>query len=313
MPDAPTTAANAHAFLDAASECGRLITAYDWSRTALGPLAAWPQGMKATVAMLVRSKVPMVAMWGADGLMTYNDAYAVIAGGRHPRLLGSRVREGWTEASDFNDHVMRVCLAGGTLAYRDQEFTLFRRGRPEQPHRGQGGVERFAAGGLRLGPDGGGQALQQRGRQQDGREPGQGRDVGGGQQLVDGGEDPLDECEEDRCERPQPPRRAKRRHPVPTPRPAKRSRPPHKRPNRNTRVWKSFLAVPSRGRPSAPRARHKRGRKKRLAEVRRPTERRHRAAQAAKSEDAQLQILPRFANPSSPSPSGTAQRAVRAS
>ena len=65
-------------------------------------------------------------LWGPDGIMIYNDAYSVFAGGRHPRLLGSKVREGWPEVADFNDNVMRVCLSGGTLAYKDQELTMDR-------------------------------------------------------------------------------------------------------------------------------------------------------------------------------------------
>ena len=71
-------------------------------------------------------------LWGEDGVMIYNDAYSVFAGGRHPELLGSKVREGWPEVADFNDNVMKVGLAGGTLAYKDQELTLYRTGRPEQ-------------------------------------------------------------------------------------------------------------------------------------------------------------------------------------
>ena len=71
-------------------------------------------------------------LWGADGVMIYNDAYSVFAGGRHPQLLGSKVREGWPEVADFNDNVMKIGLAGGTLAYKDQELTLFRHGAPEQ-------------------------------------------------------------------------------------------------------------------------------------------------------------------------------------
>jgi len=64
--------------------------------------------------------------------MIYNDAYSEFAGGRHPALLGSAVREGWPEVADFNDNVMKVGLAGGTLEYRDQELTLLRSDAPEQ-------------------------------------------------------------------------------------------------------------------------------------------------------------------------------------
>jgi PAS domain S-box-containing protein len=81
--------------------------------------------------MLLLSPVPIVLLWGEDGIMIYNDAYSVFAGSRHPELLGSRVREGWNEIADFNDNVMLVGLSGKTLSYRDQELTLQRHGRPE--------------------------------------------------------------------------------------------------------------------------------------------------------------------------------------
>ncbi|WP_420897424.1 PAS domain S-box protein [Altericroceibacterium xinjiangense] len=74
----------------------------------------------------------MVMLWGEDGIMLYNDSYSGFVGGRHPGLLGLPVREGWPEAADFNDNVMKVGLAGGTLRYKDQELTLYRHGRPEQ-------------------------------------------------------------------------------------------------------------------------------------------------------------------------------------
>jgi PAS domain S-box-containing protein len=88
--------------------------------------------MKAVTAMMLRSVVPMVMLWNPDGVMIYNDAYAVFAGLRHPELLGSRVREGWNEVAAFNDNVMRRGLAGENLSYRDQELILHRQGRAEQ-------------------------------------------------------------------------------------------------------------------------------------------------------------------------------------
>ncbi len=119
-------------FLKAPGEMASRIRSFDWSGTPLGSIAHWPESLKATTGFLVRSSVPIVLLWGADGVMIYNDAYSVFAGGRHPKLLGSKVREGWPEVADFNDNVMKVGLAGGTLAYRDQELTLHRTGKPEQ-------------------------------------------------------------------------------------------------------------------------------------------------------------------------------------
>jgi PAS domain-containing protein len=108
-----------------------MIRAFDWSSTPLGPIDRWPQSLKTITGFLLRSSVPIVLLWGRDGVMIYNDAYAVFAGGRHPKLLGTNVREGWPEVADFNDNVMKVGLGGGTLAYKDQELTLYRTGRPE--------------------------------------------------------------------------------------------------------------------------------------------------------------------------------------
>lgn len=119
-------------FLAGGGELGRLIATFDWTSTCVGPIRSWPQSLKTSVSLVLRSRVPMVMLWGADGVMIYNDAYSAFAGGRHPRLLGSKVREGWPEVADFNDNVMKVGLAGGSLAYRDQELTLHRSGKPEQ-------------------------------------------------------------------------------------------------------------------------------------------------------------------------------------
>ena len=112
-------------------ETGDLIRSFDWSKTPLGPISGWPQSLKTVTSMLLLSPVPIVLLWGEDGIMIYNDAYSGFAGGRHPELLGSKVREGWDEIADFNDNVMKVGLSGRTLAYKNQELSLIRHGKPE--------------------------------------------------------------------------------------------------------------------------------------------------------------------------------------
>src|SRR6202044_2983189 len=121
MVEAPSFAAGG-------GKMGALLREHDWSRTALGPLETWPQSLRTTVGLILHSVVPIVLLWGEDGIMIYNDAYSVFAGGRHPALLGSKVREGWPEVADFNDNIMKVGLAGGTLAYRDFMLNLNRTG-----------------------------------------------------------------------------------------------------------------------------------------------------------------------------------------
>lgn len=115
-----------------ASATTKLLLEFPWHQTSLGAVEVWTPVMKTTVALMMQSPLPIVTLWGPDGYMVYNDAYSVFAGGRHPGLLGSKVREGWPEIADFNDNVMHVCLAGGALSYTDQELTLHRTGAPEQ-------------------------------------------------------------------------------------------------------------------------------------------------------------------------------------
>lgn len=119
-------------FLAHEGDLANLIRNFDWAKTSLGAPFYWPQAVRVTTTTILQSPVPIVTLWGDDGIMIYNDAYSVFAAGRHPGLLGSKVREGWPEVAEFNDNVMKVCLAGKTLAYKDQELTLHRTGKPEQ-------------------------------------------------------------------------------------------------------------------------------------------------------------------------------------
>ncbi len=119
-------------FLGNGGQLGGLIRDRDWASTPIGPARDWPGCLKTATSLLLQSPVPIVMLWGEEGVMIYNDAYSIFAGGRHPQLLGSNVREGWAEVADFNDNVMKVGLAGGKLAYRDQELVLHRKGVPEQ-------------------------------------------------------------------------------------------------------------------------------------------------------------------------------------
>lgn len=108
MPGSRTTQSKAveslyPPFLDGGGEAGRLIAGIDWTATPLGPLAQWPASVKHTVALLLRSPVPMVLVWGAEGIMIYNDAYARVVGSRHhPSAMGSKCRESWPEIACLN-------------------------------------------------------------------------------------------------------------------------------------------------------------------------------------------------------------------
>ncbi len=77
------------AFLNGGGACGQLIAEKDWSVTSLGAISTWSPCLRNAISLLLRSHVPIVMLWGEDGVMLYNDAYSGFAGGRHPELLGS--------------------------------------------------------------------------------------------------------------------------------------------------------------------------------------------------------------------------------
>jgi two-component sensor histidine kinase len=132
QPDVSVVGAEPNGFPSDGGQLGALIRAFDWSRTSLGPIAQWPACLRTATDIVLRSPLPLMMLWGPDGVMIYNDPYSLIAGQRHPRLLGSRVLEGWAEVAEFNAEVLRVVMAGGTLSFKNQELTLYRNNRPEQ-------------------------------------------------------------------------------------------------------------------------------------------------------------------------------------
>ena len=126
-PDHPGDAA----FLRDGGATAALVATFDWASTSLGPLSGWPQSLKTATAIVLRSPIPMTLLWGEDGVMIYNDAYAEIAGTRHPDLLGRKVNEAWPEAIGFNERVLTTVLGGSTLNYRDRPVELHRSGKLE--------------------------------------------------------------------------------------------------------------------------------------------------------------------------------------
>ena len=104
-----------------------LVAAKDWSETALGGRAFWPQSLRTVVGLVLASPLAMIVMWGPDFIQIYNDAYAVIAAGRHPRALGQPTRECWPEVWSFNAPIFQAVLSGEAASFFNQKLTIERR------------------------------------------------------------------------------------------------------------------------------------------------------------------------------------------
>jgi signal transduction histidine kinase/ActR/RegA family two-component response regulator len=80
-------------------EAGRIMAAYDWANTPVGPVADWPAGLRYAVRTVLVSQFPMVLTWGPDHLQFYNDAYAPLIGAKHP-AIGQDIRQTLAESWD---------------------------------------------------------------------------------------------------------------------------------------------------------------------------------------------------------------------
>ncbi|MCM0677381.1 response regulator, partial [Micromonospora phytophila] len=96
-------------------ETGRLMARLDWAATPLGPVAGWPQSLRAAVRMVLSSRYPMLLLWGEEFTQLYNDAYAQLIGDKHPVALGDDVRvtlaEGWDVLAPLIDEAMTTGVA----------------------------------------------------------------------------------------------------------------------------------------------------------------------------------------------------------
>src|ERR1700675_3417503 len=74
------------------------VLAKDWSVTALGPPATWPQSLRSIVALILASGKPMFVVWGPSRALLYNDAYLPLLGSKHPEALGEPYFSVWPHA-----------------------------------------------------------------------------------------------------------------------------------------------------------------------------------------------------------------------
>ena len=119
-------------FLYGGGETGELIRSIDWSKTPLGSRDAWPESLRTVVNLILASSFPMAILWGSDLIYIYNDAYRVIAAGRHPNAMGKSIREVWPETWEFNKAVLeRVMALGETVHFKDQLYRTARHGSME--------------------------------------------------------------------------------------------------------------------------------------------------------------------------------------
>jgi signal transduction histidine kinase len=84
-------------FLAGGGEMGERTRAFDWSQTAVGPLANWPHSLRTAVGIVLNSRYPMFLWWGRELTKFYNDGYIPMLGKKHPAALGRPAAAVWSD------------------------------------------------------------------------------------------------------------------------------------------------------------------------------------------------------------------------
>src|SRR3954471_20368369 len=134
MSATPVAADPTAALFAGSGEMRALCRAYDWSTTPLGPVSGWSQSLRTIASTLLASRNPMFLWWGTELVQLYNDAYrpSLGEGGRHPRALGMRGREFWTDIwTVIGPQIEQVMTTGEATWHEDQYLPIERNGRLE--------------------------------------------------------------------------------------------------------------------------------------------------------------------------------------
>ena len=111
---------------------GALMRALDWSSSPLGHPRNWPQSLRSVVGLLLQSQFPMFIAWGKDLGFLYNDPYAEILGAKHPKALGSRFYDIWSEIWADISPLIDAAMNGQATYREDLSLVMNRKGFDEQ-------------------------------------------------------------------------------------------------------------------------------------------------------------------------------------
>lgn len=112
----------------------RLVAAFDWSATPLGPVRNWSPELRAQVQLCLDSEHPMLLALGDGLVQIYNDGYIPILADKHPAALGQPLFETWFEIGDFLKPAIAELRQRGVLSQTDFPLALKRNGKLSERH-----------------------------------------------------------------------------------------------------------------------------------------------------------------------------------
>jgi PAS domain S-box-containing protein len=127
-----TAHADPYAFLPDGSQTAAEIRAFDWTRTALGPVEDWPRALKVMLATMLDTPRPMFLAVASTKLFFFNDLYRDMLGRRVQGAIGKTFPELWPEVWDDVAATVERALAGEGTLHVDMPLRMTRHGFDEE-------------------------------------------------------------------------------------------------------------------------------------------------------------------------------------
>ena len=98
-------------------------------RAALPDGVVWPEGLRAVVDLMLGSRFPMFAAWGAELRLVYNDACVALLGERHPAALGQPLMRAFADSWSGMMPALDASLDGEAALAEDLPLEVTQHGR----------------------------------------------------------------------------------------------------------------------------------------------------------------------------------------
>lgn len=99
----------------------------DWGATPLGPIETWSYDLRAMCNLIMGSPHPAAMYWGDEYIAIYNEAYIMLAGNKHPKLMGSSYKVAWAEIWDDIEGVFSDAKNRGQATMKDDDCLFMER------------------------------------------------------------------------------------------------------------------------------------------------------------------------------------------
>ena len=112
----------------APGEMAERCRAFDWASTALGPVEGWSHSLRSMAGAVLASRNPMLLFWGPELVQLYNDAFRPSLGlgtgpsARHPRALGMKASEFWTDVWDVVGPQIEGVMSRGDAVWHENLY-----------------------------------------------------------------------------------------------------------------------------------------------------------------------------------------------